>query len=122
MLSRRSDFKRVRESSYKLNTARKSYQDGEIGMELWSKDVFRSLIGEKINAYEVEGPILCELTVLEVVDAFNDTEEMTGFTVIFHCDEGVESQGCVRIDHHSRDPIVVFVSPKTKNQIEAVFN
>lgn len=89
---------------------------------MWTKETFESLIGCLIPAHEPQGAMLCKLRVLDVIDLAMINKGYAGFSVIFESDQDIVSQGCVELKHDAYGALVLFVSPKSKNELEAIFN
>lgn len=90
-------------------------------MDGWDLETFKSLLGQSVTASELEGEKSCELEIAEVTP-HSYGEEREGFSVIFHTDKVFEGQGCLELKHSSYGVVVVFLSPKSEGQLEAVFN
>jgi len=90
-------------------------------MEKWRLETFKSMIGESLVATELEGTNSCHLKVAEVNEYDSLGDGWESFSVIFHCDEAI-GQGSLEIHHDSYPSTVVFLTPKTSNELEAIFN
>jgi len=90
-------------------------------MDIWRLEAFKTLIGQSLTATELGGEGSCELKVLEVNESTSLGEGWESFSVILESDVPVK-QGSLECSHEAHGVSVLFLTPKSENQLEAIFN
>ena len=92
-------------------------------MDNWRLDTFKSLLGQSLRATPIDGEAggECLFEVSEVIESTSLGEGWESFSVILKSNETV-SQGSLNLHAENIGETMVFLTPKSEDEYEAIFN